>query len=140
MAEFVYNRAQKHVDRLKQLRSKGYENLTASEKAEYHGSAALGAYNVSDLNRVESAVAELATKLGLTLTTKTDWNRANWFTPQNGDRYIANVVAIRDAALVIDSTLVFPTMPTSMHKLTYEGANAIEKTLSIVYDLITEGD
>lgn len=131
MAEFIYNRTQNHVDRLKLLRSKGYENLTASEIAEYNGYAALGAYNVSDLNRVEFAVAELAARFKLGLTTKTDWTRGWSFTEQHSNRYIANVVAIRNAALAVDPALVFPTLPADMHKLTYEGANNIEETLEI---------
>ena len=140
MAEFVYNRTQNHVDRLKLLRAKGYENLTASERAEYHGFAALGAYNASDLNRVESTVAELAPKFGLTLTTKTDWTYKSQFVGNDEYRYLNNVKSIRSAALAIDPTLVFPALPSSMSKMTYEDANNIEKTLSIVYDLITEGD
>ena len=134
MAEFVYNRTQNHIDRLKQLRSKGYENLTASERAEYSGYAALGAYNASDLNRVESAVSELASLLGLTLTTKTDWAYYNQFTGFNETRYLGNVVTLRDVALSIDPTLVFPTLPKSMYYFTFERANAIEKVLSIIYE------
>ena len=134
MATFVYNRTQNHVDRLKQLRSKGYENLSEREKAEYSGYAALGAYNASDLNRVESAVSELASLLGLALTTKTDWAHFNQFTGITETRYLNNVATIRDAALTIDSTLVFPTLPKTMHKLTFESANAIEETLSIIYE------
>ena len=140
MAEFVYNRTIDHVQRLKKLQEKGYENLTDSEKAEYHGAAALGAYNVSDLNRVESAVAELAPKFGLTLTTKTDWSYSSVPTRSSMSRYLSNVVKLRNAALTIDETLVFPTLPSDIIYLTWEGANNIEKTLSIVNDLITEGD
>lgn len=136
MATFVYNRTQNHVDRLKQLRSKGYENLTASELAEYNGYAAMGAYNASDLNRVESAVAELAPKLGLTLTTKTDWTYLWQFTSADAYRYLNNVALIRGAALALDDTLVFPNLPQNMNYFTFEGANAIEKTLAIVSDAL----
>ena len=131
MAVFIYNRTQNHVDRLKWLRAKGYENLTASEKAEYADSARLGAYNATDLNRVESAVDELSLAFGLTLVTQR-WG--SWASPTvaDMDRYLSNVVTLRDAALATDSTLEFPTLPSSMSHLTYEGANNIEKTLEIV--------
>ena len=136
MATFVYNRTQNHVDRLKQLRAKGYENLTAREIAEYNGYASLGAYNASDLNRVESAVAEMAPMLGLTLSTKTDWTYLWQFNQSDATRYINNVVAIRDAALALDATLVFPALPKNMHYFTFESANAIEKTLAIVSEAL----
>ena len=132
MAELIFNRTLDHVTRLKLLQKKGYENLTESEKAEYSGYAALGAYNCTDLNRVESAVAELAPILGLSLTTKTDWTYVSQFTPSHEKRYRTNVVALRDAALALDSSLVFPTLPTSITKLTIDGANAIEETLYII--------
>ena len=134
MAIFIYNRTQNHVDRLKQLRAKGYENLTASERADYAEYASLGAYNSSDLNRVESAVGTIATALGLTLTTRT-WGM--WVSPTAADmdRYLGNVVAVRDAALARDATLEFPALPISMEYLTFEGANNIEKILEIVYNM-----
>ena len=138
MAEFVYNRTQRHVDRLKLLQRKGYANLSASEREEYHGSAALGAYNYTDINRVESAVAEIAPLYGLHLTTVTD--HTYWTVPTmetdgfDATRYLSNVVAIRDAALARNSTLKFPVLPASMNYLTWETANNIEETLYIAYE------
>ena len=134
MAEFVYNRTLADVNRLKWLHSKGYENLTGSQKIELRSNNHLGAYNKSDLNRVESAVAIIAPALGLSLTTVTAWHSLSLATPSEMNRYLGNVVAVRNAALAIDDTLVLPELPVSMSKLTYEGANNIEKTLSIIYD------
>lgn len=141
MAEFVFNRTQAHVDRLKFLRAKGYENLSAAEREEYHGSASLGAYNYTDINRVEAAVAEISQWFGLDLTTATD--RTNWTmpvqysTPGANDipmwKYLENVVAIRDNALKWNDTLVFPPLPETMDNLTWEMANNIEETLYIAY-------
>lgn len=134
MAIFIYNRTQNHVDRLKQLRAKGYENLTASERADYAEYARLGAYNYNDLNRVESAVGAIANAFGLPLTTRT-WGM--WESPTAADmnRYLGNVVAIRDEALARNATLGFPVLPISMEYLTFEGANNIEKILEIVYNM-----
>lgn len=137
MPQFIYNRTQDHVDRLKALQAKGYPNLTDDELAEYTGYAALGAYNATDINRVEAAVAEIASLYGLTLTTNT--NRTYWTTPNRyaggfyTTQYLNNVVAIRDAALALDGTLVFPDLPESMDNLTWELANNIEETLYLAY-------
>lgn len=137
MPEFVYNRTQRHVDRLKLLQRKGYANLSATEREEYHGSASLGAYNYTDINRVENAVAEIAPLYGLSLTAAT--NRTYWTVPTmtvdgfNATRYLNNVVAIRDAALILNSKLRFPPLPASMNHLTWDMANNIEETLYIAY-------
>jgi len=89
--------------------------------------ATKGAYNYSDLNRVERAVAEISERLGLGLTTKTYWYA--WDIPTASDmmRYINNIKAI---ATAIGSTIV---LPDSMNKLTYETANDIEKILLEAY-------
>lgn len=134
MVELVTDRSQVHVRRLKTLRAVGWKNMTDAQKAEYTGFAAKGAYNYTDLNRVETAVAELATIFGLTLTTKTDWGLWDIPTPSEMERYLSNVVAIRDACL---EGVTFPTLPESMNGLTYEGANNIENVLELAYQYIT---
>lgn len=82
-----------------------------------------GAYNYSDLNRVERAVKEISEKLGLHLITKTDW--AMWDIPRSADmeRYLYNVRVIKNA---IASTTA---LPTNMSGLTYNDTNNIEKIL-----------
>ena len=138
MPEFVYNRTQNHVNRLKLLQKKGYAKLSASEREEYHGYAALGAYNYTDINRVEAAVEEIAPLYGLALTSATA--RSYWTVPTmttdgfDATRYLSNVVAIRDAALAIDGSLRFPVLPSSMNYLTWDLANNIEETLYIAYE------
>ncbi len=90
--------------------------------------ATKGAYNYSDLNRVERAVAEIAEFLGINLVTKTDWTM--WDVPHESDmeRYLNNVKEIRNA---LSSDIA---LPESMSELNYNGANNIEKVLSIVYE------
>lgn len=85
--------------------------------------ATKGGYNCSDLNRVERAVAQISAAYGLGLVTKTDW--AAWDMPKQDDleRYISNIEVIR--GYWSPDTLV----PNSMAKLTYVGANNIEKVL-----------
>lgn len=90
--------------------------------------ATKGAYNYSDLNRVERAVAEISDRMGLNLATKTDWNM--WDIPKETDmkRYIGNIKVI---ATAIGSTIV---PPSSMNFFTYEQANNIESILNIAYE------
>jgi hypothetical protein len=85
--------------------------------------ATKGAYNYSDLNRVERAVAEISEIANLGLVTKTNW--AMWDVPTVSDmsRYIENIRVIRTHYNInID-------IPTTMNNLTYETANNIEKIL-----------
>jgi hypothetical protein len=105
--------------------------MTASERTAWYGDAAKGAYNYTDLNRVESAVEELSWMLGLSLETKTDWTLWDVPTAREMNRYLNNVAAIRDACPV---SVTFPALPGSMSGLTYDGANRIEKVLHLVYE------
>ena len=94
--------------------------------------ATKGAYNYSDLNRVERAVEEISDRAGLNLNTKTDWHM--WDIPKVADmnRYLGNVAAIRNHFSITTS------IPTSMNNLTYEQANNIELILSEAYQSLTE--
>lgn len=96
--------------------------------------ATKGAYNYSDLNRVERAVAEISDILGLGLTTKTDWGMWDIPTASEMERYLNNVAVLRQQ--VVDDTSV-PTLPTSMNNLTYTDANNIELVLNAVYEQLT---
>lgn len=94
-----------------------------------------GAYNHSDMNRVEMAVAELSEMYGLGLTTKTNWNERDIPLDTDLNRYLANLRAIR--AVCPDQSNL-PELPTDMRKLTYESANNIEKILVAAYEGVTE--
>ena len=89
-----------------------------------------GAYNYSDLNRVELAVAEVSEELGLNLVTKTDWTA--WDIPKRADmkRFLGNIEKIRTMGIPLATT---PKTPVGMSKLTYGGANDIEKILLDIY-------
>ena len=103
---------------------------------------AKGQYNADDLNRVESAVAELcdlalSVGVALDLVTKTDWSlpgdfqASDWPTESQMRRYIGNVTALCDAFSVVNGSL-----PNSMSRLTWAGANAIEESLVAVYSRV----
>ena len=100
-----------------------------------------GSYSAEDLNRVESAVAELsvlAKELGVTkpFITKTNWRSpglfsvSEWPTKSQMQRYLENVTRLCDAVAIKGN------LPTSMEKLTWEKANKIEQSLSQVYERI----
>lgn len=93
-----------------------------------------GVYGYGDLNRVEAAVAEIAAlfptlDIGLDLEIKTDWGLpaafsvAEWPAASQMQRYLGNVRTIK-------STFgVTVQLPSSMARLTWSGANNIEKVL-----------
>lgn len=97
--------------------------------------ATKGAYNYSDLNRVERAVAEIADLAGLNLETKTDWGV--WDIPKVSDmnRYLGNIEAIRQ---LIPTEVVAPPTPITMNNFTYNEANNIELILSVAYNTLKE--
>lgn len=85
--------------------------------------ATKGAYNFSDLNRVERAAAEIAEILGVEIETKTNWSA--WDIPTKSDivRYIDNVRLIQN--LCGEAT----ALPETLEKMTYVTANEIEAAL-----------
>ena len=113
--------------------------------ADVANNTAKGRYAYSDLNRVETAVATLASELraagiSIVLITKTDWHEATdagdaQDTPTAADmtRYLDNVAAIRGAIAVYRET---PPVPGSMARLTWQRANDIERILADVEVLI----
>ena len=97
--------------------------------------ATKGAYNYSDLNRVERAVAEISDRAGLGLVTKRDWHMWEIPTAAEMSRYLSNIVAVR--GLVADNASV-PAAPSSMSNLTYNDANNIELILNAAYEALTQ--
>lgn len=96
--------------------------------------ATKGAYNYSDLNRVERAVAEISDRAELGLITKTNWTM--WDIPTEAEmiRYLGNIEAIR---LRFAHIARIPETPTTMNNFTYEQANNIELILSAAYESLT---
>jgi hypothetical protein len=130
---FIIDRTAEDVARWKELHDKGWAAMTPDEQLEW-ALGMKGAYKPSDMNRVESAVVELAARFAergtvLTLTTKTDWTRTGWPTKSDMRRYFGNVEALRQATGV---TLNAPATPTVNNRLTYQRANDLEKILLAV--------
>lgn len=93
-----------------------------------------GIYSFTDLNRVESAVSQIAeqiTELGyaVRLHTKTDWSLPGdfsveiWPTESQMKRYLQNIADIK-------KLFIIPTqIPETMEELDWSGANNIERVL-----------
>lgn len=93
-----------------------YTEIVATE-------ATKGAYNFSDLNRVERAVEEIAEILGVSVTTKTDWNASDIPSKNDLERYLSNVRLLQ--GLCGENT----SLPNTLNKMTYDTANKIEDVL-----------
>ena len=148
----ITDRKQADADRVAALALMDYKNMTDSERAEWD-SDLKGAYNASDLNRVEGAVAYLAEALRVlpvelrdyaenldvgwdkyfdvpygsdahAVSTKENWTLKAVPTPADMERYLANVVKLRN-------TLEFASdaLPQTMNDLRWQSANAIESAL-----------
>lgn len=175
----VTDRTQHDVDRLKALLKMNWQSMTQSQKDEYIGGATplqdtneedlydsqneqlyalggapKGAYNYTDLNRVEEAVDYVADELvqadtdikayavsmgvawdssfdlpydpnDYNLTVKTDWAETDIPSATQMARYIGNIRLIRDA--IPDASAVW--IPDTMDGLNWELANNIEQLL-----------
>ena len=133
MLNLITDRSAADVSRWKALHDKGWEAMTAEEQAEWLGGMK-GSYNYTDMNRVESAVKDLETRLTragmvLSLITNVSWERTSWPTVSDMERYFSNVAKIR-AAVVVD--LGTPAVPTTKTLLDYKKANDLEKNLQAV--------
>lgn len=94
-------------------------------------------YNYSDLNRVEAKTAEAAELLTAqgyvtTVVVKTDWSMTDFPTQTEMNRYLGNVKKC------VNNFCQMPgvTLPDTMDKLDYIGANNIEKTLVDIEKLL----
>lgn len=142
------------------------DNKTADEKQiqEYLNQTLDGWYRYTDMNRVESTVrylSDLLVNLPLDLedyaagqgvawasifdlpwhpgdfygmVTKVNWKPGDIPVKEEAVRYLQNVHILREKAF----DYVTPTLPSSLNRLTYYGANAIEEALIRLYRLIDE--
>lgn len=135
----ITDRTQADVDRYAELRAKGWHGMTDEEKTEWETSLK-GAYNHTDMNRVESAVEYVANRLteaGYVVlpVVKKNWTGSDKPTLDDIKRYMKNIADIR-AALTIFATT--PEAPTTGKRLTYQMANDMEQIIADVDDLIAK--
>lgn len=133
----ITNRTQADVERVRELAAKGFSAMTAAEQAEWLAGMK-GAYNAADLDRVGTALNYLAARLSsicgksIAWTAKTDWAVTDIITASQAEAYRKQIQDIRDALAYPAGT---PDVP-QLARLTYIGANDIERILALCEDLI----
>ena len=152
----VTDRTQSDVQRVRSVAAKIINGTaSAAEIAEWNAANMKGAYNYTDLNRVEAAVDFLQTYLNnlqgilnayreeqevaadslwenpwsvLSLLCKKNWAEADAPFDVELARYLSNVDAVTNAIAVGKK------LPASMERLSHTGANEIERALIREYD------
>lgn len=150
--KMVTDRSASDVEIAKTLVKKDFKTMSESEKQIFL-SGLKGAYNYVDFNRVEKAVEYLSgrlydvpadirkysEKLGVAwdssfdvgyepeafekIETKTDWAFSDILNSKDRERYIANINNVVSSFSNIDN------LPKSLERMSYIGANKIEKSL-----------
>jgi hypothetical protein len=134
----ITDRTQFDVDRVNTLAKKGWANMTEEERSEW-GVGLKGAYNCTDLNRVQSAVRYLQDRFAgvgysVDLSSAKTWTLQDVPTRTEMAEYLADVRAIRGVLTLLNTT---PTVPDTMVGLTYIKANNIEQILLDVDHLLS---
>lgn len=133
----VTDRTQADVERVRELAEKGFTAMTADEQAEWLAGMK-GAYNASDLNRVGTALNYLVGRLAPVCgkntqwSAKTDWGLTDVITAPQSAEYRQQIQAVRNALTYPSGT---PAVP-EIDRLTYTGANDIERILALCETLI----
>lgn len=135
----ITDRTASDVERWRELRDKGYANMTDAEREEWNAQTMKGAYNYTDLNRVGSALNYLRDRLALAnyisstaFTARTDWTD-NDITTADLTYYQNCVSVVREAMAQFETT---PPAPSYVGGLNYTEANNIEQILIDVETLI----
>lgn len=125
----ITDRTSKDIERAKTLAAKRWSEMSEDEKTEWKSSLN-GAYNASDINRVNTAVNYLAERLVSTgydvnVSAKTDYKIEDVPSTKDLTTYLENIAALR----VVTMQPTTPDLPETMRWFTYDEANAIEKFL-----------
>jgi hypothetical protein len=134
----ITDRTQFDVDRVNMLVKKGWANMTPEERSEWENGLK-GAYNCTDLNRVQSAVRYLRDRFAdvgyfVDVSDAKTWTLQDAPTRADMAEYLADIKAIRGVLAPFNTT---PAMPGTMVGLTYIKANQIEKILLDVDSLLS---
>ena len=135
----ITDRTQADVDRYAELRMKYLSGMTAEEKTEWE-TFLKGAYNYSDMNRVESAVEYVANRLNeagyiVAPVIKKNWTKTDKPTLTDLKRYMKNISDIRSALATYETT---PEAPTTEKRLSFQVANAIEQIITDADEIVSK--
>lgn len=112
------------------LKALGWSGMNSEQQAQW-AAGLKGAYNASDLNRVQEAMEYLAgifSSYGyaVSLQVMPTWSDSDIPTEAQMTAYLSNLAALRGVLAVLPTT---PATPESMELLTYVTANNIEQIL-----------
>lgn len=138
LKNLITDRTQADVDYCAELKAKGWHGMSDAEKSEWQASMK-GAYNYTDLNRVEAAAAYISERVrdfgySLDLVTHVTWSRENLPTNVDFERYFENIAKIR--ALLAEHKASPPTPSADISTFGYEEANHVEQILLDMEDLL----
>lgn len=120
-------------DFISKIHSFGFDSLTELEKAQWNAGLK-GFLNYSDLNRIESNTAEIASLINVVIEeVKTDWSMTDIPTISDFQRILNNVGKIRSSPWHNSNTPDIPSFPVN----TYSKINDIEKILLDAYTVFT---
>lgn len=143
LENMVTDRTLAHYLRWKELRDKGWANMTEAEREEWWNGVSVkkGSYGYTDLNRVGAALNYLRERLavagyltGAEFSARENWGVEDVPTADDLTYYLSSVATIRGALATLSTT---PAMPPDVCSLDYLGANAIEQILVDVDQLVT---
>lgn len=161
MPTLITNRTEADFSRLDELSMIPWRLMNDAQKMAWEQDS-LGAYNISDINRVESAVEYLAARLVslpqelreyveevgagwqddydvpydpgvLIFEPKTDWGETDIPRGEDTERFLFQLKTLRDNTFQIEA----PELPETMWGITFEEANNIEQMLLILYEALT---
>ena len=138
LEHLITDRTSDDVDRVKNLAKKAWQDMTVEERAEWKSSMK-GAYNYTDMNRVEDAVAYVAdmlrqySYLSITLEVRS-WSENDIPTADDFARYFNNIAILRRAIPVWEDT---PTAPSSTGGFGVTEANALEQILADIDQILS---
>ncbi len=140
MLELITDRTESDVERAQDLISKGISNWTDEEVAEFL-SGLKGAYNASDLNRVESAVSYVFERFAANgydypaPQIKNTWQISEFMDSEETKRYLSNIRQLRARITVPIGT---PKVAEDMEQFTFGKANDLERILEILDECISK--
>lgn len=129
LPHFIYDRTEKDVERVEELRSIGWKNLSEKQRKEWLDGLK-GAFNLSDVKRNENNCYILAQLLNVSLVTYRD-NLPEYPNYEYFENLRKNVQALRDVGYRFSDTPEVPKQPIN----TYQKINDIEKILHDVYEV-----
>lgn len=129
--EFVTDRTKEDVNQAIALKKKGWKNLSQKEKEEWNRGLK-GCLNSSDLERMESAINELAIMLEVEVDSMKD-NIPHIPTKSYFSKLLGNISILRATGYIYASTPGVPTLPIN----TYQKVNDMEQILCDIHQRLS---